>query len=68
MYSPVSEIHPHRSSANKHINMPQFADVMQLLGGQTFGTTVIPEGDLSGKTITVTGGTTGLGFECAKNL
>jgi retinol dehydrogenase-12 len=40
----------------------------QFLGGQTFRSTKIPNADLSGKTMIVTGSYTGLGFEAAKHL
>lgn len=48
--------------------MPTFGDIVQFLGGQYFGKTWVPEVNLAGKTMVVTGGNTGLGFECAKHL
>ena len=48
--------------------MPAFSDISQFLGGQFFGRPYIPTIDLSDKTIVVTGGNTGVGFECAKHL
>ncbi|KAF2662127.1 NAD(P)-binding protein [Lophiostoma macrostomum CBS 122681] len=39
-----------------------------MLTGQAFGTTRLPDIDLTGKTVIVTGANTGLGFECAKHL
>lgn len=48
--------------------MPTFTDVVQFLGGQFFGKTFIPHMDLSGQTMIVTGGNTGLGLDCAKHL
>lgn len=48
--------------------MPTFSDVTQFLGGQCFGKTFVPEVDLSGKTIVITGANVGLGFEAAKHL
>ena len=48
--------------------MPTFGDISQFLGGQLFGRPFVPNVDLSQKTIVVTGGNTGVGFECAKHL
>jgi retinol dehydrogenase-12 len=48
--------------------MPPLKDIKNFLGGQTFGTTFVPDQDLSGKTIIVTGANTGLGLDCAKHL
>lgn len=48
--------------------MPSLGDISRFLGGQTFGKTSVPDVDLKGKTIIVTGSNTGLGFECAKHL
>ena len=39
-----------------------------MLVGQAFGSTMIPDMDLKGKVIIITGGNTGLGLECAKHL
>ncbi|KAH7409656.1 hypothetical protein BKA64DRAFT_693445 [Cadophora sp. MPI-SDFR-AT-0126] len=48
--------------------MPSVAEVRQYLGGQIFGKPFVPNVDLSNKTYVITGGNTGLGFECAKHL
>ena len=48
--------------------MPTFGDIAQFLGGQYFGRPRIPPADLSRKTMIVTGGNVGLGFEAAKHL
>lgn len=47
--------------------MPTFGDIFQSPGGQLFGRPYVPTVDLSEET-TVTGGNTGVGFECAKHL
>jgi retinol dehydrogenase-12 len=39
-----------------------------MLMGQAFGKLSIPDLDLTGKTVVVTGANTGLGFECVKHL
>lgn len=48
--------------------MPTVTDIVQFLSGQFFGRTFVPQVDLSGQTIIVTGGNTGLGLDCAKHL
>lgn len=48
--------------------MPTFWDISGFLGGQYFGRTFVPQVDLSGQTMVVTGGNTGLGLDCAKHL
>lgn len=48
--------------------MPTFNDITTFLGGQIFGQMSVPEVDLSGKTLAVTGANTGLGLECVKHL
>lgn len=48
--------------------MPTAGDMQQFLGGQTFGSTFLPNVNLLGKTIIVTGANTGLGYACAVHL
>jgi retinol dehydrogenase-12 len=48
--------------------MPTVSDVMAYLGGQTFGSTILPDVDLVGRTYIVTGANTGLGFDAVKHL
>ena len=48
--------------------MPTFGDITQFLSGQYFGRPSFPSADLSGKTMIITGGNVGLGFEAAKHL
>lgn len=48
--------------------MPTFGDITQFLGGQYFGRPSFPPADLLGKTMIITGGNVGLGFEAAKHL
>ncbi|EMC96843.1 hypothetical protein BAUCODRAFT_491665 [Baudoinia panamericana UAMH 10762] len=48
--------------------MPTFTDITRFLSCQAFGTTSVPQLNLAGKTIIVTGANTGLGFEAAKHL
>lgn len=48
--------------------MPTLSDWGQFLGGQTFGSTVVPDVDLASKTFAITGANTGLGLEAAKHL
>lgn len=48
--------------------MAPLNEIAKMLSGQAFGKTYVPDIDLTGKTIIVTGANTGLGFECAKHL
>ncbi|KAF1969319.1 NAD(P)-binding protein [Bimuria novae-zelandiae CBS 107.79] len=48
--------------------MASLHEILSMLRGQAFGKTWIPDLDLSGKTIVITGANTGLGLECAKHL
>lgn len=48
--------------------MAPFSEIVQMLRGQAFGKTWLPDTDLTGQTIVVTGANIGLGLECAKHL
>jgi retinol dehydrogenase-12 len=48
--------------------MPAFSDMTQFFGGQFFGKTFVPDIDLSGKIMVITGANVGLGLEAAKHL
>jgi len=48
--------------------MPTVSDVAAYLGGQTFGSTTLPDVKLVGKTYIVTGANTGLGLDAVKHL
>jgi retinol dehydrogenase-12 len=48
--------------------MAPFTEIAKMLRGQAFGKTYVPDINLAGKTIVVTGANTGLGLECAKHL
>jgi retinol dehydrogenase-12 len=48
--------------------MALFNEIAKMLLGQAFGKTYVPDLDLTGNTIIVTGANTGLGLECAKHL
>ena len=43
-------------------------DILRMNIGQIFQTPQLPQADLSGRTIIITGANTGLGFEAAKHL
>jgi hypothetical protein len=64
-----THIAPHQFSITTLHNMaPNFSDFRQMFFGQMFGKQILPEVDLTGKTIVITGGNSGLGFEAAKHL
>jgi retinol dehydrogenase-12 len=48
--------------------MAPFSEIANMLRGQAFGKTYVPDINLEGQTIAVTGANTGLGLECAKHL
>lgn len=48
--------------------MAPLSEILSMLGGQTFGKPSLPDIDLSGRTIIITGANTGLGLECAKHM
>jgi hypothetical protein len=48
--------------------MAPLSEVVKMLKGQAFGKLTVPDMDLTGKTVVVTGANTGLGFECVKHL
>ena len=48
--------------------MAPLSEIMKMLMGQAFGKLSIPDLNLTGKTVVVTGTNTGLGSECAKHL
>lgn len=48
--------------------MAPLSEVVKMLIGQAFGKLSIPDLDLTGKTVVVTGANTGLGSECVKHL
>jgi len=48
--------------------MAPFSEILKMLIGQAFGSTRVPNINLIGKTIIVTGANTGLGLECGKHL
>ncbi|KAI1339328.1 NAD(P)-binding protein [Xylariaceae sp. FL0016] len=48
--------------------MPTYAEIKSMVVGQAFGSTHVPQTDLSGKTFIVTGSNTGLGLEAAMHL
>ena len=49
-------------------NMPTFEDIRHFLTCQLLGRTTLPDVDLSGQTIIVTGANTGLGLDASKHL
>lgn len=48
--------------------MPSFGEIRQFFTSQVLQTPVLPQADLRGKTIVVTGANTGLGLDCCKHL
>ncbi|KAH8898253.1 NAD(P)-binding protein [Thozetella sp. PMI_491] len=48
--------------------MPTISDMKDLHGAQIWGRTWVPDVDLSGKTVVLTGANGGIGIECAKHL
>jgi retinol dehydrogenase-12 len=48
--------------------MAPLSEVIKMLSGQAFGSTRVPDMNLEGKVVVVTGANTGLGLECAKHL
>lgn len=48
--------------------MPAASDIRQFMYGQLFQTPTLPNTTFAGKTVVITGGNSGLGFECAKQL
>jgi retinol dehydrogenase-12 len=44
------------------------SDILQMNVGQIFQTPFVPNVNLTGRTIIITGANTGLGFEAAKHL
>lgn len=48
--------------------MAPLIEVCKMMIDQVFGRTYIPDMDLTGKTVVVTGANTGLGLECVKHL
>jgi hypothetical protein len=48
--------------------MAPLTEILDMLRGQAFGAPYLPEGDLEGKTVVVTGANTGLGRECVVHL
>ena len=48
--------------------MPSIGDITTFLSVSLLGQTHVPQVDLSSKTIIITGGNTGLGFDAARHL
>jgi retinol dehydrogenase-12 len=48
--------------------MAPISEIFNMLRGQALGSTFVPDVDMSGKTVIVTGANTGLGLECVKHL
>jgi hypothetical protein len=70
----LNEPNFHKFQKSQHLlfqppdTMAPLSEVVKMLKGQAFGKLTVPDMDLTGKTVVVTGANTGLGFECVKHL